>query len=151
MNQFLKNDHVTVLPLTEARKEDALTVLKVWQSASQQDMASNDYGPCTEALEMQGRLGLTGAIVYAAGQPAGFILGEALNRDTFTIHFAKADIRFKGVYQFLFSRFARDFCPEYIYMNLEQDMGKDGLRETKVSYRPALMAHKYRVWPRVGS
>jgi hypothetical protein len=84
-------------------------------------------------------------MAFADNRPAGFLLGEPLNDDTFTIHFAKADISFKGIYQFLFSRFANDFCPNYEYMNLEQDMGNEGLRKTKVSYRPDLMAHKYRV------
>jgi len=93
---------------------------------------------------MQSELGLTGAMAFADGKPAGFLLGEPLNDDTFTIHFAKADIRYKGIYQFLFSRFACDFCPDYEYMNLEQDLGNEGLRKTKVSYRPDLMAHKYR-------
>lgn len=145
LNQFIRNYESLLLPLTKDVVEDAIGILDLWQEQSPQEMAASDYSQCKEALEMAQELGLTGAMAFADNKPAGFLLGEPLNNDTFTIHFAKADIEFKGVYQFLFSRFANDFCPEYEYMNLEQDLGSEGLRKTKVSYRPDLMAHKYRI------
>lgn len=145
LNQFLKMHEPLLVPLTPEVRDDARAILELWQVTSPQEIAASDYHQCLEALEMQEELGLTGAMAFAEGKPAGFLLGEPLNDDTFTIHFAKADISFKGVYQFLFSRFANDFCPGYEFMNLEQDMGSEGLRKTKVSYRPDLMAHKYRV------
>ena len=145
LNQFLGNYDSMLVPLTEQVLDDARAILEVWQNTTPQEIAASDYHQCLEALEMTRQLGLTGAMAFADGRPAGFLLGEPLNDDTFTIHFAKADISFKGIYQFLFSRFANDFCPGYEYMNLEQDMGNEGLRKTKVSYRPDLMAHKYRI------
>ncbi len=145
LNQFLKNYEALLIPLTEDVLEDAIGILDKWQETSSQEMTTSDYSQCLEGLKMQKELGLIGAMAFADGQPAGFLLGEALNSDTFTIHFAKADIRFNGIYQFLFSRFANDFCPDYEYLNLEQDIGSEGLRKNKESYRPNLMAHKYRV------
>ena len=145
LNQFLKHHEALIVPLTDDVIEDAKSILDLWQKTSPQEMATSDYHQCQEALEKHLELGLIGAMAFAEGRPAGFLLGEPLNNDTFTIHFAKADISFKGVYQFLFSRFASDFCPEYEYLNLEQDMGNEGLRKTKVSYRPDLMANKYRI------
>ena len=145
LNQFLRNHNPFIIPMTDEVMDDAKGILELWQQTSPQELSTSDYSQCMEALEMRSELNLIGAMVYADGDPAGFLLGEPLNHDTFTVHFAKADISFKGVYQFLFSRFASDFCPDYRYMNLEQDMGSEGLRKTKVSYRPDLMAHKYRV------
>ena len=145
LNQFLKSYDTLLVPITDDVIDDARGILEIWQHTTPQEIAASDYHQCMEALELHGQLGLTGALAYADGKPAGFLLGEALNEETFTIHFAKADIGFKGIYQFLFSRFAADFCPDYKFMNLEQDMGNEGLRKTKVSYRPDLMAHKYRI------
>jgi hypothetical protein len=145
LNQFLRNHEPLLLPLTPEIIPEALDVLDLWQESSSKEITSNDYKQCREALEMLQILGLTGAMAYADGKPAGFLLGEPLNRDTFTIHFAKADTRFSGVYQFLFSRFSVDFCPEFRYLNLEQDLGNEGLRKNKNSYRPDMMAHKYRI------
>ncbi len=148
LNQFLRLPDPLLIPLTPEVVEDAKSVLNTWQAHSPQDISTSDYRQCMEALEKAGTLQLTGAMAYAEGKPAGFLLGEPLNRSTFTIHFAKADIQFKGVYQFLFSRFASDFCPSCKYINLEQDLGNAGLRKTKISYRPDLMAHKYRIAPK---
>jgi len=145
LNQFLKNYEALLIPLTPDVLDEAIGILDTWQEFSSQEMTTSDYAQCKEALIMQGELGLTGALAFADGKPAGFLLGEALNDDTFTIHFAKADVRFNGIYQFLFSRFAVDFCPEYEYLNLEQDLGTEGLRKNKESYRPNMMAHKYRI------
>ena len=148
LNQFLKSYEALLVPLTDDVLGEAKGILDLWQKTSPQELSTSDYRQCLEALEMREDLALTGAIAFADGKPVGFVLGEPLNESTFTIHFAKADIEFKGAYQFLFSRFACDFCPDYKYMNLEQDMGREGLRKTKVSYRPDLMAHKYRIWPK---
>jgi hypothetical protein len=145
LNQFLKSHEALLIPITSDVVDDAIGILDHWQNNSSQEMAVSDYQQCREGLEMCEELGLVGALAFADDRPAGFLLGEDLNNDTFTIHFAKADVSFKGIYQFLFSRFACDFCSEYKYMNLEQDLGSEGLRKTKISYRPDLMAHKYRI------
>ena len=120
LNQFLKSYEALLVPLTDDVLDDARSVLNLWQETSPQELSASDYHPCMEALKMYKELGLTGAMAFADCKPVGFVLGEPLNADTFTIHFAKADISFKGAYQFLFSRFACDFCPDYTYMNLEQ-------------------------------
>lgn len=146
LNQFNKqHSNILVSPINGAVLEDAKRILSLWQETSPQELYRSDYNQCMEALELRDELKLSGFIVFVNKQAAGFILGEALNNDTFTIHFAKADIAFKGIYQFLFSRFASDFCSDYLYINQEQDMGLEGLRKTKKSYRPDLMAHKYRI------
>lgn len=145
LNQFLRAHQPRMTPLTPEVREDALTILDIWQEASPQELDTSDYFQTKEALELHDELALVGAMYYADGKPMGFIIAEPLNEETFTIHFAKADIRFKGSYQYMFSAFAKEYCPNYLYINLEQDMGKEGLRKTKLSYRPDLMARKFRV------
>ncbi len=145
VNQFLRSYDPLVLPLGSEVRSDALKVLDIWQNTTVQEMATSDYHQCAEALERQKEFRMSGIMVYADGHPAGFMMGEALNDETFTIHFAKADISFKGIYQFLFSRFASEIGEGYKYINMEQDMGNPGLRHTKRSYYPDLMAHKYRI------
>ncbi|MDC7221927.1 MAG: phosphatidylglycerol lysyltransferase domain-containing protein [Spirochaetales bacterium] len=144
-NQFLKAYEAESRELNEETLPDALKLLEIWQNASTHMLETNDYGPCKEALEDREGFGLSGRVFYADGQPAGFVLGEPLNPSTFTIHFAKADIQFKGIYAYMFSEISAQLKDQYEYINMEQDLGKDGLRQTKRSYRPDLMAHKYRI------
>lgn len=146
-NQFVKSYEYTSAPIDREHEKDAFTLLDIWQNTADHMTETNDYGPCKEALEDREGFGLWGYIFYADGDPAGFVLGEELNESTFTIHFAKADIRFKGIYAFMFSEFCAIIQDRFEYINMEQDLGKAGLRQTKRSYRPDLMAHKYRIEP----
>lgn len=145
LNQFTRNNESRLVLLNNDMKEHAREVLEQWQKNTPREFYQNDYVQCAEAIEKYRILNLTVALAYANERPIGLIIGEPLNKDTFIIHFAKGDIRVKGAYQYLFSQFARDFCPDYQYMNLEQDLGNAGLRKTKISYRPDLMCHKFRV------
>lgn len=146
ISQFIREwGEPEIRPLTDDELQPAMDILDQWQEAYPDEINVSDYCQCKEALHDQRGFGLEGAIFYAMEKPAGFLLGEALNPDTFTIHFAKGLTMFKGIYPLMFSRFCRDYLQDYTYMNMEQDLGKPGLRQTKRSYAPDLMAHKYRV------
>lgn len=145
LSQFLDRHVPEALPLTNDRLKDAVTVLESWQAESTLDAAQTDYGPCREALEKYEELVLCGGIYYADGEPAGFVLGEELNDETYVLHFAKAKTKFKGVYQYMFNNFAKVLPPKYKYLNLEQDLDKENLRIFKSSYVPEFLLKKARV------
>lgn len=144
-SQFLKHYTHEYKELNEENLNDAKYLLELWQNASEQPICAGDYHPCLEALTDMKGYSQTGMIFYADNKPCGFLMGEPLNSETFTIHFAKADISFKGVYSFMFSKFCETMVKDYKYINMEQDLGKPGLKRTKKSYVPDLMAHKYRI------
>ena len=145
LKQFTGAYRHEALPLTNDRIADALFVLEAWNREAGLDPRETDYGPCREALQRYEELVLCGGIVYADGEPAGFVLGEEVNDETFVLHFAKARTAFKGVYQYLFNSFARVLPPKYRYLNLEQDLDKENLRVLKSSYVPDAMVKKARV------
>lgn len=132
-------------PLTDDRIADARAVLEEWQTDMGVPPRETDYRSCVEALERYEELALCGGIYYAAGQPAGFILGEELDAKTFALHFAKGLRRFKGVYQFMYNSFARIMPAQYCCLNFEQDLGREALRQAKTSYVPDQLLRKYRV------
>ena len=101
------------------------------------------------ALDKFIELALWGTIYYIENQPAGFIIGEPLNADTFVLHFAKASTKYHGIYEFMFSDTAKKLMAEYKYLNLEEDMGNKNLRKTKMSYGPEKLLKKYHVSRRI--
>ncbi|MDA8100467.1 MAG: phosphatidylglycerol lysyltransferase domain-containing protein [Nitrospiraceae bacterium] len=145
LKQFVETYKHEAQPLTAERIGDAKSVLEAWQAESTLNPAESDYGPCREALDRYDELVLCGGIVYADGEPAGFVLGEEVNDETYVLHFAKARTRYKGVYQYLFNSFARVLPSRYRYLNLEQDLDKENLRVFKSSYVPDIMLQKARV------
>ena len=70
---------------------------------------------------------------------------QALNSDTFCLHFAKASKYYHGIYEFMFNDSAIQLQSRYQYLNLEEDMGNKNLRKTKASYGPERILKKYRI------
>lgn len=150
LNKFMTGYSHEAVPLTADRMEEAVFILNEWRAETAKDNSPADYLPCLEALNRYDDLILCGAIYYADEEPAGFIVGEELDRETFVIHFAKARRRFKGIYQYMFNRFAKILPAQYRYLNLEQDLDRETLRIAKSSYMPDTMLKKMRVRPRKG-
>lgn len=145
LKQFVEGYAHDARPLTNDRIEDARFILKDWLETTGGKGDETDYEPCLEALDRYEELVLCGGIYYADNEPAGFVVGEELNPDTFVLHFAKARIKFKGIYQYLFNNFAQVLPSQYKYLNLEQDLAKDNLRIFKASYVPDAFLRKARV------
>jgi len=145
LNFFLKHYSHDAEPLIQERVPDALAILNSWQSESGQEKKETDYGAAREALERMEELVLCGGIWYAEGKPSGYILGEEISEDTYALHFAKGLIRYKGIYQYIFSSFATVLPASYTYLNMEQDLGKEALRHSKESYYPERKLAKWRI------
>jgi hypothetical protein len=145
LKQFLEAHMHDARPLTNDLLDEARFILKDWLVTTEMNEDETDYAACLEALDRYEELILCGGIYYADGEPAGFVLGEELNEETFVLHFAKARTKFKGVYQYMFNNFAKILPPKYRYLNLEQDLDKENLRIFKSSYVPDLMLKKARI------
>jgi len=145
LKQFLNAYAHEALPLTNDRLPQARVILDEWLKEAGASADETDYGPCREALERYDELVLCGGIYFADNEPAGFVLGEEVNDETFVLHFAKARTKFKGIYQYMFNNFAKILPPKYRYLNLEQDLDKENLRIFKSSYVPHALLRKARV------
>ena len=91
-------------------------------------------------------LGLKGGVIRCDGQVTAFTIGEGLNSDTFCIHIEKADTHYNnGIYAGINNCFAKAAAADYKYINREEDMGIDGLRQANLSYHPAFLLEKHEV------
>jgi hypothetical protein len=134
-----------VRPLTAENVPDARGVLDAWEKSRGGDEPT-DYRECAEALSNLTALGLTGVVVYVDGKPVGFSLGEPLAAGRmYCTHFEKAVDDYKGVFQFVNQAQARALPETVEFINREQDVGDEGLRQAKMTYRPARFVVKYLV------
>lgn len=86
--------------------------------------------------------GLCGGIIRIDGVPVAYTLAEPLNHDTLIIHFEKAANGIKGGYQAINCLFCNDVGKNFTYINREQDLDDEGLRQAKLSYHPAGFSKK---------
>jgi hypothetical protein len=129
-------------PLSPECVPHALDVLERWR---QDKGAEGDYIAAHEALEQFPVLELQGVLYYINGSPAGWCLGEFLVQGSmFAIHFEKGIDEYKGIYQYMNQNFAVSLGEPVIHINREQDLGDQGLRQAKMTYRPSGFVQKYR-------
>lgn len=91
-------------------------------------------------------IGMEGLVLMDQGRILAITMGSRLSPDTFDIHFEKALEDVPGAYNAVNCHFARHLrlkYPELKYMNREDDMGLEGLRTAKLSYRPHHMVEKH--------
>jgi len=145
LNQFLSSYRPCDEAVSLNNLPASMSVLQKWQDDSKLPSDKTDFDQCSEALQKISALALRGTLYYIDSEPAGFVIGEALNKDTFCLHFAKASKKYHGIYEFMFNDTAKKLQSQYKYLNFEEDMGNKNLRRTKGSYGPELLLKKYRV------
>jgi hypothetical protein len=100
-----------------------------------------------ECFENWAQLSLVGGAVVVDGRIEAFAIGERLNPTTAVVHFEKANPEMRGMYQLINQWFCRNELSEFTYVNREQDLGIEGLRKAKESYRPHHMVRKFTIRP----
>lgn len=146
VKQLLAGPPVRVHRYTLDHQAAALSVLQGWMTDKHKQAGEADETPCREALQWAPAWGWHGLMMEVAGQPAGFVLAEALQPDVWVMRFAKARTAFKGLPQYMFQCFCQDPSVRQVrWLNFEQDLGLARFRQTKMSYRPAHLLSKFRV------
>ena len=87
--------------------------------------------------------------IYDSGTLIGFCNYEAVGNNFAVCHFAKAENKYKGIYERLYHEMGKLLQSEGIeYLNFEQDLGLPGLRKSKRKYEPVFYLKKYIVEPK---
>ena len=97
-----------------------------------------------EALELDGLL------LRIHGEAVAFTIGSRMTKDTFDINFEKAKAGFEGAYPVInkeFANYLREKYPDVKFLDREEDMGIEGLRKAKESYKPLHLTEKYLAIP----
>ena len=131
---------------------DILQVEETWYHERSNDVekAFDDHSLSLEresikiALENAKTFGLTGGVIYLSGRPVAMCLASSISPDVIDVHFEKviAEVAQNGGYAAINNLFARN-STQYLYINREEDMGVEGLRHAKLSYKPEIILDKF--------
>lgn len=130
--------------------EDIMLCAEKWYE-SRKDL-SDEYLNCEKQgirliLENMDILSLKGIAIYVDSMVVAFALGSKICQSTFNIHIEKALDDFPGAYTLINREFAKRL-EDFEYINREDDMGLDGLRKSKLSYKPEILLPKYFCTPK---
>lgn len=96
------------------------------------------------ALENHKLLSITGGVIYIEDKPCAMCLASPVSDDTLDVHFEKVLSQYaqNGGYPAINNFFAKT-KDSYLYFNREEDVGVEGLRKAKLSYKPEILLDKY--------
>ena len=126
---------------------DAQKVADAWYYEHLQDEDASqlaEYKAIKEALDNFEELGLIGGIIYVNDSPCDMTIASKINENTVDVHFEKAvgEYALNGGYAAINKLFSEKL-DGVTWLNREEDIGIEGLRKAKLSYRPKIMLKKY--------
>ncbi len=149
-NKFAKSIPFSYKPLNVELVEQVLDMQEHWcqmrECGGDPSLINEDLA-IHEALANFDKLDFVGGAICVQDNVEAFSFGEALNNDTAVIHIEKANPEMPGLYAVINREFAAAAWQNVKYINREQDLGIDGLRAAKESYRPDHLVEKYIVRP----
>ena len=134
--------------ITHKNLSEVLQMANKWTNEMRQN--SND----TKSIEVENaalktllpkmdELGMRGGCIKVEGKVVAFSVGSPINDEVFDIHTEKALPEYRTAYAIINKEFILNELLGYKYVNREDDMGIEGLRKAKLSYKPDILLKKY--------
>jgi hypothetical protein len=146
ISQFLRNyPNYQVKPMDAAVRKDCLRLAEAQLIENQKPGKSirdeaTVIKKCFNSFE---KMQLEGIAVYIetelGSKLVSFSVYSRLNKDVFLIHFEKINYSYPGAAQIINWETAKVLRGRCKYINREQDLGIQGLRQAKLSYDPELI------------
>ena len=150
LNAFRKeHPDAQFLPITDEIVTQCKLELNSWYKQHRQEDGTVDLfidyerTAILEVLNNFADFGLKGGAILLDGRVVAFTFGEQLNTDTAVIHVEKADPEVRGAYPAINQGFVEHAWSHLTYINREEDMGIEGLRKEKESYKPEKLIEKF--------
>ncbi len=145
LNKFLNTYAFLYEEITNDNIEECRRMKEEWAVRKGGDIEEyrEELDIIDNVLDNYDKFNLIGGLIRIDGKVSAFTIGEAISEDTFVTHFEKADEDIPGLYQAINQQFAANSISGFKYVNREDDIGLEGIRQAKLSYRPVMMFDKY--------
>ena len=147
INKFKRNNpSYEYLPITQEIARECLGLYERWCKENGGCMGDESLAAeriyTQKAFQHFEELGLKGGAIRADGEIVAYSFGQPLGADTFGVHAEKSLYEIEGGFAMINQQFAEHACEKYAYVNREEDMGLESLRQAKMSYHPAFLLEK---------
>ena len=146
ISSFMKKYNWSYHTLTSEHLDEVLAMIELWydQNVEKSDrfMKMEQEG-VKRILENFALIDIKGGFLRVDGKVVAVTFGSEVNSDVFDVSFEKALSGYDGAYTMINNRFVLSELSSYTYVNREDDMGLEGLRKAKLSYKPEILLKKY--------
>ena len=128
-------------------KNDILAVEEKWfneNGGNENSDLQSEYSIIENAVHNAEALNIIGAVLYISEKPSAMCLASPVSGETLDVLFEKSvsETAENGSYAVINKMFAAH-CSAFKYLNREEDLGIEGLRKAKLSYKPEIILDKY--------
>lgn len=135
-------------PITDDNFEDCLTMNAKWckiNDCGRSEQLKDECCAIKRSFKYFNELGFFGGLLRIDDKVVAYTIAERLNDDVVVVHMEKAFSDIQGAYPAINREFVANMCQSYKYVNREEDLGVEGLRKAKLSYRPAILLEKFAI------
>lgn len=154
INRFTKrhsNISSKILDLSHVdTRSDLIKLSKVWKNHKlkldkpDEELDFNELVALKRAFYIEDDPSIIGIGVYSDQEMVAFSIDQISDLGHSVAHFAKANRRYVGIYDYLMRESAKVLLKKgCMLLNYEQDLGLSALRHAKSSYRPVAFLRKY--------
>ena len=146
ISAFSKKYNWIYEPLSNENKQEFLDFSEKWyfdRADVYDEGLAAEQKALSEILNSDVGIKYKGALIRIDGKVVAVTMGSPINSNVFDIHFEKADADYQTAYAVINREFALRELSDYEYINREDDLGIEGLRKAKLSYKPEILLEKY--------
>ncbi len=148
INNFKKNYQYQYLQFNTQNVEGIINFEQYWCTLKNCDISeglSGERKALKDMVENFSQFNLMAAGIKIKGDIKAVSIAEKLNPSTLVLHVLKADPNFSGLYQLMLNEFLVNQAKNFELLNMEEDLGIQGLRKAKLSYHPIGFVNKYKI------
>ncbi len=147
VNRFKSSYNYEYHRMTPDYKDRCMEMFKGWVDSKKDSVPGIDeqFDAVSTLLNNWEHLDITGGCLTVDGEMVAFSFGEQLCADgsMAVIHLEHANTDYNGSFAAMNQQFLEHEWSSFEFVNREEDMGLEGLRKAKESYRPVFMVKKY--------
>lgn len=148
LNGFKNSYEYEIREIDEKIVDECISLTEEWFDSKtvEEGYLEAETEVCSEALKLRKELGLKGIAIVCDSKVIAYSVGEYMNNGKMAhIIIEKADSDYRGAFNAINNFFINECWLDTEYVNREEDMGVEGLRKAKLSYRPAFLLKMYNV------
>ena len=146
LHKIERQHELSVERISDTNAEDCIEVLKAWDDRRATDWSGDIFQVDLTGIKERESLGIEGIFVRVDGRPAGIAAGYPLTADTYDLFLAKADQQVYGLGYYVQRAFFLSRPEGVRWVNMEEDLGIEGLRSMKKRLAPVRMNELWRAY-----
>ena len=144
ISQFTRRYDWRFEPISCENRDACLQIADQWDATHTGELLSMERQAIDRMLSMDANYGQSGGLLFADGQPVAFAIGSHPRPALLDVMIEKALPQYTGAYSMIiraYAQYAYQLSP-FSYINREEDMGLENLREAKMQLKPDRLIEK---------